>query len=89
MLTSHVLSFMVIAKLVFLKMEIEQKTPKHIIKIGYEILHRSCNTIATKAVVSKNTVSWVIILYKEVMVTEWKSGSGRKIVSSGCRREKI
>ena len=86
MLTSHEkLSFMVIVKLVFLKMEIEQKPPKHIIEIFHEILYRSYKTIARKAVVSKNTVSWFIILYKEVMVTEWKSGSGRKIVFSGCR----
>ena len=70
MLTSHVLSFMVIAKLVFLKREVEQKTPKHIIKIFHEIFHRSYITIARKAGVSKNTVSWVIILYKEVMAIE-------------------
>ena len=59
-------------------MEIEQKTPKHIVENFHEILHWSYKTIARKAVMSKNTVSWVIILYKDVMVTEWKPGSGKK-----------
>ena len=65
---------MVIAKLVFLEMEIEQKTPKYIIENFHEILYRSYKTIARKAVVSKNTVSWIIILYKEVIM------NGNKVV---------
>ena len=37
---------MVITKLVSLQMEIEQKTPKHIIQIFHEVLHHSKNCLA-------------------------------------------